>query len=83
LTVTEATRIEEACRLIAEHGFKRLPVERDRWLVGIVARAGLVRALGLAARQVSRAHERAARAEATMAECSVNRCCIARAGQCE
>jgi CBS domain-containing protein len=68
LTVTEDTPIEEACRLIGKHGFKRLPVVRDGRLVGIVARADLVRALDIAARQISHAHDRAARAEARMAE---------------
>jgi CBS domain-containing protein len=68
LTVTEDTPIEEACRLIGKHGFKRLPVVRDGRLVGIVARADLVRALDIAARQISDAHDRAARAEARMAE---------------
>jgi len=68
LTVTEDTPIEEACRLIGEHGFKRLPVVRDGRLVGIVARADLVRALGIAACQISHAHDRAARDEARIAE---------------
>jgi CBS domain-containing protein len=71
LTVIEDTPIEEACRLIGKHGFKRLPVVRGGRLVGIVARvarADLVRALDIAARQISHAHDRAARAEATMAE---------------
>jgi CBS domain-containing protein len=68
LTITEGAPIEDACRLIEKHGFKRLPVVRDGRLVGIVARADLVRALGLAVPQISHAHERAERAEATMAE---------------
>jgi CBS-domain-containing membrane protein len=68
LTVTEDTPVEEACRLIGKHGIKRLPVVRDGRLVGIVARADLVRALDIAARQISHAHDRAARAESRMAE---------------
>ncbi len=53
--------------MIGKHGFKRLPVVRDGRLVGIVARADLVRALSIAVCQISHAHDRAARAEATMA----------------
>jgi CBS domain-containing protein len=68
LGVTEDTPIGEACQLIETHGFKRLPVVRDGRLVGIVARADLVRALGIAASQISHAHDRAARAEARLAE---------------
>jgi CBS domain-containing protein len=68
LTVTEETPIEEVCRLIGKHGIKRLPVVRDGQLVGIVARADLVRALGIAVHKMTRADDRAARAEAMMAE---------------
>jgi len=70
-TVTEDTPIEEACRLIQQRGIKRLPVVRDRWLVGVVARADLVRALGIAVGRISRSDERAARAEALMASLQV------------
>ncbi len=66
LTVAEDTPIEEARRSIEERGIKRLPVVRDRRLVGVVARADLVRALGIAAGRISRSDERAARAEALM-----------------
>jgi CBS domain-containing protein len=68
LTVTEDTPIEEACRLIGKRGIKRLPVVRDGRLVGIVARADLVHALDIAARQISHAHDRAARAESRITE---------------
>jgi CBS domain-containing protein len=67
LTITEDTPIEEACRLIKENGIKRLPVVRDKRLVGILARADLVRALGIAVGRISRSDERAERAEALMA----------------
>jgi CBS domain-containing protein len=68
LTVTEDTPIAEACRLIGKHGIKRLPVVRDGKLIGIVARADFVRALGVAIRRIAHANDRAARDEAMMAE---------------
>jgi CBS domain-containing protein len=58
------TPIEEACCLITKRGVKRLPVVRDGRLVGIVARADLVRALDIAVGRISRSEERAAHAEA-------------------
>jgi CBS domain-containing protein len=64
LTIMRETPIEEACRLITKRGVKRLPVVRDGRLVGIVARADLVRALDIAVGRISRSEERAARAEA-------------------
>jgi CBS domain-containing protein len=67
LTITKDTSIEDACRLIATRGIKRLPVVRDGRLIGIVARADLLRALGIAVRRISRSDERAARAEALTA----------------
>jgi len=45
LTVAAGASLEEACRLIEEHGIKRLPVVHNHKLVGIIARADLVRAL--------------------------------------
>jgi CBS domain-containing protein len=68
LTVTEDTPIAAACRIIGEHGIKRLPVVRDGRIVGIVARADLMRALGIAVRKISHADDRAARSEVMMAE---------------
>jgi CBS domain-containing protein len=53
--------------LIEKCGIKRLPVVRDGRLVGIVARADLVRALGIAAERIAHSDERAARAEALTA----------------
>jgi CBS domain-containing protein len=64
LTIMENTPIETACCLIEKSGIKRLPVVRDGRLVGIVARADLVRALGIAVERISYSNERAARAEA-------------------
>jgi len=45
LTVRADASLTEACRLIEEHGIKRLPVTENGVLVGIIARADLVRAL--------------------------------------
>jgi CBS domain-containing protein len=67
LTIMENTPIVAACRLIEKCGIKRLPVVRDGRLVGIVARADLVRALGIAAERIAHSDERAARAEALTA----------------
>jgi len=58
VTVTEATPLQEAGRLITEHGFKRLPVVRGRELVGIIARADLVQALTAAIRKAAESAER-------------------------
>jgi CBS domain-containing protein len=67
LTIMENTPIETACCLIEKRGIKRLPVVRDDRLVGIVARADLVRALGIAVERISCSNERAERAEALTA----------------
>lgn len=48
VTVTPATSLAKACRLIEDRGIKRLPVVQDGKLVGIIARADLVRALAKA-----------------------------------
>ncbi|HWU00957.1 MAG TPA: CBS domain-containing protein [Terriglobales bacterium] len=45
VTVSESTRIEEIAELLQRHHIKRVPVLRDGRLVGIVARADLIRAL--------------------------------------
>jgi CBS domain-containing protein len=68
MTVSEATPLEEAGRLIEEHGFKRLPVVRGRELVGIIARADLVQALTRAIRKAAEAAERDASFEARLIE---------------
>jgi CBS-domain-containing membrane protein len=44
-TVAASASLKEASRLIEQHGFKRLPVVENGKLVGIIARADLVRAL--------------------------------------
>jgi signal-transduction protein with cAMP-binding, CBS, and nucleotidyltransferase domain len=45
ITVAPTSPLVEACRLIEERGIKRLPVVHNGELVGIIARADLVRAL--------------------------------------
>lgn len=45
ITVTERTSVHEIADLMTRHHIKRVPVLRDGELVGIVARADLVRAI--------------------------------------
>ena len=45
VSVSEQTPAREIAKLMAQHSFKRVPVLRDGKLVGIVARADLVRAV--------------------------------------
>lgn len=49
ITVAATSSLKEACRLIEDHGIKRLPVVENGKLVGIIARADLVRAFAQAA----------------------------------
>ena len=58
VTITETAPLEEAGRLIAENDIKRLPVVLDNKLVGIIARADIVRAIILAARKITDATKR-------------------------
>ncbi len=52
ITVTEDTPLEELVRLMEKAGIKRLPVLRDKTLVGIVTRANLLQAVAGLAREV-------------------------------
>ncbi len=45
ITVEESTPARDIARMMSEHHFKRVPVVKDGKLVGIVARADLVKAL--------------------------------------
>ncbi len=45
ITVEESTPARDIAKLMSEHHFKRVPVVKDGKLVGIVARADLVKAL--------------------------------------
>jgi CBS domain-containing protein len=58
VTITEAASLEEAGRLIEENDIKRLPVVRDDKLVGIIARADMVRAMIRSARKIKDAAKR-------------------------
>ena len=58
VTITETAPLEEAGRLIGENDIKRLPVVRDHKLVGVIARADIVRAIVHAARKIADAAKR-------------------------
>jgi CBS domain-containing protein len=58
VTIAETATLEEAGRLIEENDIKRLPVVREGKLVGIIARADLVRAVILAGRKITDAAAR-------------------------
>jgi CBS domain-containing protein len=51
--VSEDTPIEQIAALLARHGIKRVPVERDGKLVGLVSRANLVHGLASSATRAS------------------------------
>jgi len=50
-TVTEATPLEEIVKLMEKHRIKRVPVLRERRLVGIVSRSDLLRAFAALAQE--------------------------------
>jgi CBS domain-containing protein len=58
VTIAETASLEEAGRLLEEKDIKRLPVVRDGKLVGIIARADMVRAIIRAARRIKDAVKR-------------------------
>ncbi len=58
VTITETASLEDAARLIGEHGIKRLPVVRNNQLVGVISRADLVRAITRATRKIADAAKR-------------------------
>lgn len=68
VTITENAPLEEAARLIGDNDIKRLPVVRDHQLVGIIARADIVRAIILAARKITDAAKRNEMADARLLE---------------
>lgn len=68
VTIAETASLEEAGRLIGDHDVKRLPVIRDGRLVGIIARADVVRAMIVAARKMTDAANRDEMAAARLLE---------------
>ena len=68
VTVAETASLEEAGRLIEENDIKRLPVVHDDKLVGIIARADMVRAIIRAARKIKDAVKRDEIADARLLE---------------
>jgi CBS domain-containing protein len=71
ITVTEDTPLDEVVRLMERHRIKRLPVLRERKLVGIVARANIMHALvSLAAETKAPAGDDAAIRKKILAECA-------------
>jgi CBS domain-containing protein len=70
ITVTEDTPLDEVVRLMERHRIKRLPVLRERELVGIVTRANIMHALvSLAAETQAPAGDDATIREQILAEC--------------
>jgi CBS domain-containing protein len=53
VSVAEDTPLADVASLLESRGFKRVPVLRDRELVGIVSRADLVQALAARAAEVT------------------------------
>jgi CBS domain-containing protein len=64
VTIPSDASVDEAADLMERHRVKRLPVVRSGLLVGIIARADLVRALAMAPRSPAGAHDDAAVREA-------------------
>ena len=52
ITITEDTALDDIVHLMETHRIKRLPVVRDRKVVGIVSRADLLHALASAAKSI-------------------------------
>jgi CBS domain-containing protein len=68
ITVAPDAPIAEACRLLAQHHIKRLPVVQDDKLVGIVGRADLVRAFAQSAQKPAPAPIRDVSVDSRLAE---------------
>lgn len=68
ITIAPGASIAQACRLLHEHRLRRLPVVENDNLVGMIARADLVRAVATSAEKVSRAPIRDVSVDARLAE---------------
>jgi CBS domain-containing protein len=66
ITIAPGASIAQACRLLHEHRLRRLPVVESDKLVGMIARADLVRAVAVSA--ISPAPMRDVSVDARLAE---------------
>ncbi|HWX70980.1 MAG TPA: CBS domain-containing protein [Xanthobacteraceae bacterium] len=68
ITIAPGASIAQACRLVHEHRLRRLPVVENDKLVGMIARADLVRAVAMSAEKASPAPVRDVSVDARLAE---------------
>ncbi|HWZ38125.1 MAG TPA: CBS domain-containing protein, partial [Bradyrhizobium sp.] len=68
ITIAPGASIAQACRLLHEHRLRRLPVVESDKLVGMIARADLVRAVAVSAEKASLAPMRDVSVDARLAE---------------
>ena len=68
ITIAPGASIAQACRLLHEHRLRRLPVVESDKLVGMIARADLVRAVAVSAEEASPAPMRDVSVDARLAE---------------
>ena len=68
ITIAPDTSIAQACRLMHEHRLRRLPVVEGDKLVGMIARAYLVRAVAVSAEKATPAPMRDVSVDARLAE---------------
>ena len=68
ITIAPGASIAQACRLLHDHRLRRLPVVESDQLVGMIARADLVRAVAVSAEKASLAPMRDVSVDARLAE---------------
>jgi CBS domain-containing protein len=68
ITIAPGASIAQACRLLHEHRLRRLPVVESDKLVGMIARADLVRAVAVSAEKASLAPMRDVSVDTRLAE---------------
>jgi CBS domain-containing protein len=68
ITIAPDALIAQACQVLHEHRLRRLPVVEDDRLVGMIARADLVRAVAVSAEKASPAPIRDVSVDARLAE---------------